>query len=218
MGALTYAIGDIHGRHDLLLAALDAIEEHGGGRGGAPIVFLGDYIDRGPQSREVVETLMRGPRRPDDTFICLIGNHEAMFLDGLRDENARWNWLVNGGTATLASYGGPVSIEHLRWFATLPVSHEDEHRFFVHAGARPGRPLSEQSRQDLIWIREPFLSADHDFGKHVVHGHTPVADGPELRPYRSNLDVGAVWTGRLCVAVFDAEVPGRPVETMLVTA
>ena len=216
MSKLTYAVGDIHGRHDLLIAALTWIAQHAEGRGGSNVIFLGDYIDRGSASREVIEALIQGPSRQADTFTCLVGNHEAMLLDGLHDPNAYRHWLRNGGDSTLRSYGGELPQKHIRWMEALPLIDEDDHRYFVHAGLRPYRPIAEQTRHDLLWIREPFLSADYDFGKHVVHGHTPEENGPDLRPNRSNLDVGAVWTGRLCIGVFDPKTPGGPVEIGLV--
>jgi serine/threonine protein phosphatase 1 len=214
---LTYAIGDVHGRHDLLLPALDWVERHARG-GPAKIVLLGDYIDRGPSSREVVETLIRGPAQPNLSFTCLMGNHEAMLLASLDDPSWRWNWLANGGDITLKSYGGKIPEEHIGWMRSLPLRVEDEHRHFVHAGFNPYLELDAQTPDDLLWIREPFVSGDFDFGKHVVHGHTPQANGPDLRRHRSNLDVGAFWTGRLCVAVFDPACAGGPVETVLIQA
>ncbi len=211
----TYAIGDVHGRHDLLVLALEWIERHSGDQA-AKIVLLGDYIDRGPSSRAVIETLMRGPSDPHDSFTCLVGNHEAMLLASLDDAGWRWDWLANGGDTTLSSYGNDIPESHISWMRALPLRIEDEHRYFVHAGLNPFLDLDAQTPDDLLWIREPFLSADFDFGKHVVHGHTPEMHGPDLRPFRSNLDVGAFWTGRLCIGVFDPSRPGGPVETVLV--
>ena len=113
MSKLTYAVGDIHGRHDLLIAAPAWIAQQAERRGGSKIIFLGDYIDRGAASREVIETLIQRPSRQADTFTCLMGNHEAMLLDGLDDPNAYRHWLRNGGDSTLRSYGGKLPREHI---------------------------------------------------------------------------------------------------------
>ena len=216
MTRLTYAIGDVHGRSDLLGQALAWIEADAGPRP-ARVVFLGDYVDRGPDSKGVVETLMRGPRRPDHEWVPLKGNHDAMMAAacaGVRPENVML-WFANGGVETLESYepgwrmrraslpGDVVPAEHVSFLRGLPCRFEDEARIFVHAGLRPGVPLAEQDEEDMLWIRDEFLRSDHDFGKLVVHGHTPNPDGPELLPNRLNLDTGAVWTGRLTVAAFD---------------
>lgn len=217
MDEWTYAIGDIHGRLDLLEAALAWIAADAGGIARAHVVVLGDMVDRGPGSAGVVERLMRGPTRPGDRFTCLMGNHEAMLLDALTgDREAEALWLGNGGEATLRAYGGRVPDAHAAWLRARPLRAEDEHRVFVHAGFRPGRALAEQIAADMLWIREPFLSVEHDFGRHVVHGHTPQEGAPDLRRFRSNLDTGAVWTGTLCVAVFDPARAGGPRRIRLV--
>lgn len=216
---LTYAIGDIHGRHDLLQLLLRTIREHAEG---APyrLVFLGDYIDRGPESAAVLETV-GGLARASRDVVCLMGNHEDMLLAALEDPEAAYWWLRNGGDATLASFRVatpreiPVAIQE--WLRDLPTSFEDETRYFVHAGLRPGRPFEKQTVEDRLWIREPFLSIDCDFGKHVVHGHTPVATAkPERRPFRTNLDTGAVFTGVLTAGIFTDEAE-RPVDFLRAT-
>jgi serine/threonine protein phosphatase 1 len=215
---LTYAIGDIHGRDDLLASALDWIDSHGRGEKARRIVFLGDYVDRGPNSAAVIARLMEGPLRSQDRYVCLRGNHEQMLLDAQTGaDGAHDFWLANGGKETLASYSGALPANAIEWMSTLPLSFNDARRFFVHAGVRPGLPLCEQSERDMLWIRQPFLTAEHDFGLHVVHGQTPDPDGPDLRVFRSNLDTGAVWTDRLCVAVFHPDIPGGPVEIHMVT-
>lgn len=223
-----YAVGDIHGCHDLLTAALDAIERHADGWS-ATVIFLGDYVDRGPDSRAVVETLMAGPRRPGDRFICLLGNHEDMLLAAAgapEDDEALLTWLANGGASALRSYApergdearaDAVPQEHRAWMAGLPLLHEDRYRIYVHAGLMPGVPTDKQSRETLLWVREPFLLAGDVFGKHVVHGHTPQPEGPELLSWRTNLDTGAVLTGRLSVGVFDPEAEGGPLEVLSIT-
>jgi serine/threonine protein phosphatase 1 len=177
----------------------------------AKLVMLGDYVDRGPQSREVLDELIR--RSADDRVVCLRGNHEEIMVAGLEDPGAEIQWLVNGGSATLASYAGNVPPERVAWLRGLAVSYETEHQFFVHAGVRPGVQLDSQDPQEMVWIRGLFLDSDEDFGKHVVHGHTP-ARAPELRSNRSNLDTGAYQSGTLTVGVFDG--PGGPVEVWAV--
>lgn len=213
---LTFAVGDIHGRYDCLSAALAWIADRAG-EDETTVVFLGDYIDRGPDSCLVVNRLLAG-QEGRLKFLCLRGNHEEMLLDSVRRITALDHWLANGGHATLASYGGPVWDRHLAWMADLPLFHEDEYRFFVHAGLNPRHPRDKQTEYDMLWIRERFLLSEHDFGKHVVHGHTPDFEGPELLPWRTNLDIGAFRSGRLCIGVFDADQPGGPVETAIVTA
>ena len=203
---LSYAIGDIHGCLDLLERAFGLIRAHAGARS-FQVVCLGDYVDRGPDSRGVVEFLMREADRTPLT--CLKGNHEAMLLEAI--EEGEWtSWLDNGGRETLASYDGEVPAEHRRWLRRLPVCARDADRLYVHAGFRPGVPLAEQEEEVCIWIRGRFLDAD--LPGHVVHGHTPQhidklqVDRPERLPHRTNLDTGACWTGVLSVGAFE---PGR---------
>jgi serine/threonine protein phosphatase 1 len=211
---LTYAIGDIHGRHDLLQLLVGMIREHAGDRL-RKLVFLGDYIDRGPDSAAVIETVRSLQGASPDKVICLMGNHEDMALTALDDPAAITWWMRNGGDATLASFGvgtpGDIPVDVLEWLSRLPVSHEDERRYYVHAGLRPGRPFQQQSDEDKLWIREPFLNADYDFGKHVVHGHTPIPSArPDIRSHRTNLDTGAVFSGVLTAGVFTDE-KGPPI-------
>jgi serine/threonine protein phosphatase 1 len=208
---LTYAIGDIHGSCGKLRALLDHCRKH---RGTAEyrVVFLGDYIDRGPNSREVVDLLIDTQSQAPDHAICLMGNHEDMLLSAVNDGDHEL-WLANGGATTLASYGvgraDAIPLTHLEWFHSLPLATADEKRFFVHAGVRPGVPLKQQREFDLLWIREPFLSDPRDHGLYVVHGHTPIRSGmPELRRNRLNLDTGAYFGGPLTAAVFDETMVG----------
>jgi serine/threonine protein phosphatase 1 len=215
---LTYAIGDIHGCLDLLRRAFDLIWAHAGTRG-FQIVCLGDYVDRGPDSRGVVEFLMREATRAPLT--CLKGNHEAMLLEAV--EEGEWSsWLDNGGRETLASYDGEVPDEHRRWLRSLPACARDADRFYVHGGFRPGVALADQEEAVCIWIRGRFLDADADeLPGHVVHGHTPYhidkmdMARPERLPHRTNLDTGACWTGVLGVGVFEPGSP-PPVEVLSV--
>jgi len=225
-GVRIYAIGDVHGRFDLLLELYEAV---GADRAARPVeraieIFLGDYVDRGPQSKEVVDWLMAGTSTGEER-ICLMGNHEDMLLRFLDDPLMLPLWAQNGGDATLRSFGislprvaTTAMLEDIRadflarlgaprraFLSTLPRSASVDGYFFAHAGVRPGVPLDAQVDDDLLWIREPFLSSDADFGKCVVHGHTPSA-APEVRRNRINIDTGAVFGGRLtCLVLEGAE-------------
>jgi serine/threonine protein phosphatase 1 len=206
---LTYAIGDIHGRLDLLMDLLSQIITHANGRS-CKLVFLGDYIDRGPDSAGVLALVRRFQQHWPESVICLKGNHEAMLLEVVTEPAVTSWWLGNGGDNTLVSFGvshpGDLPADVLSWIAGLPTLYEDEHRYFVHAGLHPDLSLSEQDDQTKLWIRDEFLLVDYDFGKHVVHGNTPSeTGGPELRPYRTNLDTGAVFGGPLTAGVFTDE-------------
>lgn len=213
-GRRTYAIADLHGRFDLLTAAYDAISVHSAGKP-ITIVHLGDYVDRGPQSREVIEWLMEDAALPPWVRrICLMGNHEDMMIETLSAPlDPSW-WIGNGGAATLASYGGAVPEAHLAWARELPKIHVDKHRVFVHAGVDPTIPLDQQTDDILLWHRPPRGYAEGHGARHVVHGHTPNPDGPERYSGRTNLDTYAFKTGRLAVAVFDDEKAGGPVEIL----
>lgn len=204
----TFVIADLHGRFDLLQKALARIEEsqHSGGT----VVFLGDYVDRGPQSRQVIERIMAGP--PEGwKWVALKGNHEDMMTQCYGRPDAGW-WLGNGGTETLDSYGGKIPAEHIEWASNLPMVHSDGKRVFVHAGIEPSRSLDAQGEAVLLWMRYPAKARDIEYpGLHIVHGHTPQMHGPELYPGRTNLDTGAVFCGRLVVGVFDDDKPGGPV-------
>ncbi len=221
-GLRIYAVGDIHGRTDLLDAMIDMIERDNSERAKARtlLIFLGDYIDRGPNSSGVIERLVHGiPPHLEPHF--LKGNHEDFLLKFLRDPLLGPVWLQNGGDATLMSYRVPpfnwreaFSLDVSRW-SKLALDLEDklpaDHRafleglklsvrfqdyFFVHAGVRPGVPLDRQSADDLLWIRTEFLQWPHDFGAVVVHGHTPVS-WPEDHVNRIGIDTYAFSTGHL---------------------
>jgi len=226
----TYAIGDVHGRLDLLERAVEVIGEH---VGDAPfrVIFLGDYVDRGPDSRGVIEFLIELQRRWP--VVCLKGNHEELMLQAINEPagGRLKRWLEYGGDHTLASYGldedsdlaTGIPREHIRWMSGLPRTTGDGHRIYVHAGLMPGTPVHRQNEQTFLWIRERFLQArPSDFEAHVVHGHTPVWEGkpnpaePELLEHRTNVDTAAFATGVLSIAVFDAERPGGPVEVLQV--
>lgn len=219
-----YAVGDIHGRADLLATLHGMIREDAAGAACARrlVVYLGDYVDRGPDSRRVVEMLVDEPL---DGFeqVYLRGNHDAWLTDFLADEQVGPVWMFNGGNATLLSYGAGqtgtthgkgritalqeqlvtnLPAAHLAFFRNLRDWHAEGDYFFVHAGVRPGVPLDRQSEQDMLWIRDEFLHSDHDFGKVIVHGHTIVHE-PEITPHRIDVDTGAFASGRLTCLVLD---------------
>jgi serine/threonine protein phosphatase 1 len=204
----TYAIGDVHGCLTKLKALVarccfDAKDSP------AKFVLLGDLIDRGPDSRGVVEYLIELQRREPNSVICLCGNHEDMALNAIDDPAEIDQWVAfNGGDKALASYGvtrpSELPADHVAWIRALPTHHDDGRRFFVHAGVNPSRPLDRQDRHDLLWMREPFLSDPRDYGRFIVHGHTPLRGGrPDLRANRVNIDTAAVLGGPLTAAVFD---------------
>jgi len=202
----TYAIGDIHGSLRKLRGLMARCREHADERP-ATFVFLGDYIDRGPESAGVVAYLIEMQSSPGERCIALRGNHEAFALGVMEGTTDADHWLSQGGAETLLSYGvasaGDLPRQHVEWMRALPLTYDDGRRFFVHAGVDPTRPLDAQDDYDLLWIREPFLSSRRNFGRLVVHGHTPLADAaPDLRENRLNLDTGAVFGGPLTAAVF----------------
>jgi serine/threonine protein phosphatase 1 len=205
---LTYAVGDVHGCLDKLVRLLGRCRLHCGARP-MRLVFIGDYIDRGPQSRGVVEVVMETQKAAAGPVICLRGNHEAMALAAAAEGgDMEALWLMNGGGATLRSYGirhaAALPAEHLAWFASLPLFYDDGRRYFVHAGVDPRRSLAQQSEHDQLWIREPFLLHGDDYGRLIVHGHTPCETGcPDLHHNRLNIDTAAVFGGPLTAAVFD---------------
>ena len=206
---ITYAIGDIHGCFDKLVALLNHCDAHGGNRQ-PRFVFLGDYVDRGRDSKRVVEFLMRAQTRFPDRFICLKGNHEQLLVSAAgptASQKDRDVWIRNGGQATLESY----EIDDLHfmppnpidWLGSLPATFTDGKHLFVHGGIFPGVPIAMQEEDVLLWIREPFLSSQTDHGFLVVHGHTPTKNSkPDLRSNRLNLDTGACYGGPLTAAAF----------------
>jgi serine/threonine protein phosphatase 1 len=209
VNSVTFAIGDVHGcfgELDSLIATCDLLSEAEDAR----FVFIGDYVDRGPDTRKVIEFLIQSQHREAGRFICLRGNHEAMLIDAAskkRSDLDLMNWLENGGEQTLDSYGvndpGALPADHLAWIKALPLKYYDQNRLYVHAGIRPGVSIVDQSEKDLLWIREPFLSCDDDHGAFVVHGHTPTDSGlPDLRSNRLNIDTGACFGGQLTAAIF----------------
>lgn len=227
MSEPVYAIGDIHGQAEELDRVLTLIDADGGG--GAKVVFLGDYTDRGPDSRGVLDRLIAG-RAEGRNWTCLLGNHDRMFrmfMDSPPQEDPHmmvelyWLHPRLGGDTTLMSYGVEVSgtrrvkdvhtdamevvpKSHIAFLANLSLTFETDGLFFAHAGIRPGVPLAAQTEEDLIWIRKEFHDFKEPHPKLVVHGHTPV-EAAWHYGNRVNLDTGAGYDRPLTVCVFEAE-------------
>ncbi|WP_051948777.1 metallophosphoesterase family protein [Methylosinus sp. PW1] len=218
-----YAVGDIHGRADLLDTLARRIEaELDTAPAETLTIFLGDYVDRGLQSSTVVEWLSR--RDFPTSFIALRGNHEEIFLRFLEDESVLEGWRKFGGVETLHSYGVDVSSvmrgrnyeearraltarlpdHHLQFMLETPLTASFGDYFFCHAGVKPGVPLAQQKAEDLLWIREEFLSFEGGWGKVIVHGHTPVSE-PDIQPNRINVDTGAFATSVLTAVVLEGD-------------
>jgi serine/threonine protein phosphatase 1 len=219
-----YAIGDIHGRVDLLLDLHRRIAEDAD-RAGRPhnvVVYVGDYIDRGLQSRAVIDLLIDQPLEGFES-VFLKGNHEAMMLQFLADARAASGWLEIGGNATLLSYGVKPKEEqsllkrlaeahsqlcerlpehHLEFLESLKLYHIVGDYLFVHAGLKPRVSLEDQRERDLLWIRDDFLDSTFDHGKTVVHGHS-ICWEPEIKGNRINVDTGAFASGVLTSLVLD---------------
>ncbi|MBL8673147.1 MAG: serine/threonine protein phosphatase [Alphaproteobacteria bacterium] len=228
-GTIVYAIGDVHGRRDLLAALRRSVFDDAAQRieKRRVLVYLGDYVDRGPESRGVVQMLRDEPL-PGFETVMLRGNHEDMLVqaaDGGSGDIIE-AWLTYGGIETLRSYGAPEPVlSRLRhdsdpagevvrefvpqadidWMRSLAHHHREGGYLFVHAGIRPGVAFDQQRTEDLMWIRDPFLKSDADLGAVVVHGHTPRRQ-PEVRRNRINVDTGAFATGVLtCVVLTGSE-------------
>jgi serine/threonine protein phosphatase 1 len=189
-GTRVYAIGDVHGRLDLLRDLHQQIRDHGREYpvDRRVVVHIGDYIDRGYQSRQTIDYLLDSPLAGFD-MVYLQGNHERTLLEFLEDLSVGPSWLRYGGRETLFSYG-------LEW------DRDPEDYLFVHAGVRPGVPLERQRPEDLLWIRDEFLRSDADHGKVIVHGHS-ISEEPVLRANRVGIDTGAFATGRLTCLVLE---------------
>lgn len=229
-GELVYAIGDIHGRYDLLRDMLRTIIQDARERlrGRTPIlVTCGDYVDRGPDSARVLTALDWIRRDGRIRLHALKGNHEAAFLNFLAEPQGGTAWLGFGGDATLRSYGVQPPLDfhdvpdlvrarddllevmpaaHLRVLEGLELMVEVGDYAFVHAGIRPGVPLARQKVDDLLWIREPFLDRTELFEKRIVHGHSWIEAAPEIYDNRIGLDTGAYQTGVLtAIRIEDGE-------------
>ena len=226
-GERVYAVGDVHGRLDLLreTEALIARDLEAAPPSGSVLkVFLGDYVDRGPDSSGVLDHLSRARGTPEPP-ICLMGNHDWWFHDFLEGGEPALAWLGSGGDATLTSYGVTewpplddrdawarlrtrlrrrVPGEHRRFLHGLARQARRGDYLFAHAGIRPGLPLDDQDPRDLLFIREPFLSDTGELGVVVVHGHT-VVEAPQVRINRIGIDTGAYWTGRLTTLVLEED-------------
>lgn len=218
---VTIAIGDVHGCNDLLIRLLAKIDERYEGRS-YKLVFLGDYVDRGPDSRGVLDTLLRVRRdRPDSVF--LKGNHEQAMLDFLGSPHEAEAWLSWGGEETLASYGIPIQLpvdvvgiqeslagalpdSHFEFLMSLTLRHDVGNYLFVHAGLNPDKSVEEQHENDLLWIRDDFFNRGKgQFGdKVVVHGHTPIKS-PTDHAWRINVDTGAVWSSKLSAVAIEGD-------------
>ena len=218
-----YVIGDIHGRLDLLNRIIVALHRDVEAYGpNALTVTLGDYIDRGIASRGVLDRLVENPF--PTPYVALKGNHEELLERFLVNPAVGKHWRSLGGPETLHSYGVPVSgfmmgknfaeaadrlrdaipAEHMSFLRSLKTSLTHGKYFLCHAGVRPGVPLESQQEEDLLWIRGEFLSSKMDFGKIIVHGHSPVSE-PHVLPNRINIDTGAFATGRLTCVVLEGD-------------
>lgn len=226
-GRRIYAVGDIHGRADLLKGLIEELAEdasHGDYEGRPILIFLGDYVDRGFQSKDVIDVLLGESLSRFETYF-LKGNHEAAMIQFLSDPSIGPRWAEYGGVETLVSYGirpprarinmeewtrvseefqAALPAEHRQFLGNLDLSVRIGDYVFVHAGVRPGMPLDQQTEQDLLWIRDDFLNDRHYLGAVIVHGHTPVQ-----HPYRDGrrigIDTGAYLSGRLTAARFEHE-------------
>jgi serine/threonine protein phosphatase 1 len=212
----TFVIPDIHGRLDLLDRGLAEIAVRSNGEK-VTIVTIGDYVDKGPDSKGVIERLRSG----FDGFelVVLKGNHDALMAGALRDPSKMADWLGKGGDKAIASYGGNaanVPPSHVDWLNRLQLFHVDAHRFYVHAGVDPEAPLDLQTERTLLWKRYPKGYPGGFDGLHVVHGHDNNPDGPLLCEGRTNLDTLAWRTGRLTIGIFDDEKPGGPIDFIVI--
>jgi serine/threonine protein phosphatase 1 len=217
-GRRVYAVGDIHGHRDKLAAlhSLIAADIEARPARSAVVVHLGDYIDQGPDSAGIVSLLAAEPGVP---AVNLLGDHERMLLDALAgDRAAATDWLWAGGEQALISWGldpgtprkdwaAALPVDHVAWLQGLTLAHREGDYLFVHAGIRPGVPLAEQTPEDLVGIRQPFLTNDRDFGVIVVHGHS-CGPSVQIANNRIGLDTGAGIGGKLTCAVLEDDAIG----------
>lgn len=218
--ALTYAIGDVHGRDDLLKALIEACAKDAAKLGAAPrFIFLGDICDKGPRSRQAFDIILEAVSDFEGSLM-LKGNHDDLFerSAGRHEERMIVAWLSRGGVQTLGSYRrgdlesairavGTLHSDHVRLVAEAPLCVEEDGYLFSHAGMDPAKPISKQCERDLMWAREPFMSHVGDLGRIVVHGHTVVGDLPVVTENRISIDTGAYKSGRLtAVRLHDGDV------------
>lgn len=220
-----YAIGDIHGRVDLLAALHSQIrvDAETSDQDRHVIIYLGDYVDRGEASKSVLDLLLDNPLEGFET-IFLKGNHEEMMLGFLDNEPVGAMWLHNGGDATVYSYGVRMAVpsssvddryaalqealrqnvpeRHVAFLRDLKLYHQEDGYLFAHAGVAPGIPLEQQASEDMLWIRERFITSTADHGYCVVHGHT-IFDQPDIRPNRVGIDTGAYFSNVLSCLVLE---------------
>ncbi|MCD6130112.1 MAG: metallophosphoesterase [Deltaproteobacteria bacterium] len=203
-----FVIGDIHGCYERLKTLLEKLHI----KNNDMLIFLGDYIDRGTDSKKVVEEVIN--LKSQYHIITLLGNHEKMLLDILQKSLPIEMWLFNGGETTLLSYGikkynissDLFPPEHIEFFKSLLPYYEMDNYIFVHAGLKPNIPLEKQSIDDLVWIRDEFIYSDCDFGKVVVFGHTPLAE-PLFLKNKIGIDTGAVYGEKLtCLVLPEKEI------------
>ena len=220
-GRRVYAIGDIHGCDAQLANLYEIIADDLARRPiDQPVLLhIGDYVDRGADTAGVLRRLLRGSPVAGMEVVNLVGNHDETMLHALSgDRPAATDWLFAGGRPALESYGidpdSPreawpenVPMEHLDFLRNLTLTHREGGYFFVHGGIRPGVPLEQQSREDLLRMRQPFLYSEADFGAVVVHGHTPVKE-PVVRHNRVAIDTGAVFGGKMTCLVLEGETLG----------
>lgn len=220
-GRRIYAIGDIHGCDAQFARLCEIIAEDLARRPvEAPLVLnIGDYVDRGRETASVLRRLAAGPPVDSLPVVNLLGNHDETMLNALSgDRAATTDWLFAGGRAALESYGidpdapreswpEKVPRAHLEFLRSLALSYREGGYLFVHAGVRPGVGLDQQTREDMLRIRQPFLYTERDLGAVVVHGHTPVK-APEVRHNRIAIDTGAVFGGQLTCVVLEGETIG----------
>lgn len=213
----TIAISDIHGCYNELKEMIAFLEENGKyNKGVDKLVFLGDYIDRGDDSRLVVQ-FIRNLQENNDNVIALMGNHEDMLLNYLYDGDSTWTW--NGYETTMESYKGfnKQFMDDVEWMEMLPLYHEDEHFVYVHAGIDVYKPMEEQDEHTLLWVRDDFIYSTKEYHKKVVFGHTPVVhldytgNNKPIYTYTHNIDIdtGCVYGGSLTALIIeDDEVEG----------
>jgi serine/threonine protein phosphatase 1 len=194
----TFVMGDIHGLDKKLMRMLNFIadDQHDPDDNSYRFIFLGDYVDRGPGSAQVIAIVrLLQELMPKDKVLALMGNHEDMLLQEIEERG-----FLMDNYATIQSFGtNIIPNDVVDWLNNLPLIAEDDKHIYVHAGLMPGVPIEKQRDSDLLWIREQFLYTRFNFGKHVLHGHTP-RKNVEKKMYRTNLDTGAVFGGIMVAA------------------